>query len=260
MTNTPTKRAGRAGRSRGEDILRLLREQMTASVTDMAARFDVSEMTIRRDIERLVATGQVIRVPGGARLAHSVAFEKTFAERLQKMGDAKSRIGRAAAGLVKEGEAIVLDSGTTTLCIARNLRTHRNLVVITFSVAALEELRGGDSIRVELTGGIYRRSSHDLVGAGVSEGVAKVRANKVFFGAAALSFERGVMAFDAEWPRTLLGAGAERILVLDSSKIGDEALYVLCPLKEVDLVITDSGVKPMVLARLKQHVRVLVAD
>ncbi|MBU6399498.1 MAG: DeoR/GlpR family DNA-binding transcription regulator, partial [Verrucomicrobia bacterium] len=213
-----------------------------------------------RDVERLVESGQVIRIPGGARLARSVAFEKTFAERHQKMGEAKNRIGRAAAALVKDGEALVLDSGTTTLCIARHLRSHRDLVVVTFSVAALQELGGCDSIRVELTGGVYRRSSHDLVGNAVDEALRRVHANKVFFGAASLSFAKGVMVYDPEEPRALIQSGAERILVLDSSKIGSEALYAFCDLKSCDLVITDNGIKSEHLARLRKRVPVLVAD
>jgi DeoR/GlpR family transcriptional regulator of sugar metabolism len=249
-----------ANGSRAEDMLHFLRERTSASIAEMSARFRVSGMTIRRNIERLVEAGQVIRIPGGARLARSVAFEKSFAERLRKMGDAKNRIGRAAAALVKDGEALVLDSGTTTLCLARHLRPRRNIVVVTFSVAALEELGGCEGIRVELTGGVYRRSSHDLIGGAVDQGLAKVHANKVFFGAAALSFEKGIMLYDGEAPRALINSGAQRILVLDSSKIGVEALYCLCELKQCDLVITDAGVKPKDLSRLRKLTSVLVAE
>lgn len=229
-------------------------------MAELSTRFGVSEMTIRRDVLRLEEAGQVIRIPGGARLARSGAFEKTFAERLQKMGAAKNRLGRAAAALVKDGEALVLDSGTTTFCIARHLRARRNLVVRTFSVAAMEELSGGESVRVELTGGVYRRSSHDLVGRAVDEALTGVHANKVFFGAAALSFEKGVMVYDPEAPRALIHSGAERILVIDSSKIGREALYLFCRLKDCDLVVTDNGIQREQLVRLRKRVPVLVAD
>jgi len=241
-------------------VLRLLREQTTASISEIAARFQVSEMTIRRDIQKLVEAGQVIRIPGGARIERAFGGERDFFERLQRMGDAKRAIGRAAAAIVQNGESVALDSGTTTLYIARNLRQHRCLTVFTFSLAALEELAGSDSVRVELTGGVYRRSSHDLIGSQVSAALSSISTDRVFLGAAALSFRKGVMVFDAEAPRALLEAGRERILVIDSSKIGQEATYGFCPLASCDLIITDRGIKPADLERLRKSVKVVVAE
>lgn len=241
-------------------MLRLLREQTTASISEIAARFQVSEMTIRRDIQKLVEAGQAIRIPGGARIERAFGGERDFFERLQRMGEAKKAIGRAAAAMVRNGESIALDSGTTTLYIARNLRQHRGLTVFTFSLAALEELAGSDSVRVELTGGVYRRTSHDLIGSQVAASLSAISADRVFFGAAALGFRKGVMVFDAEAPRALLEAGRERILVIDSSKIGQEATYGFCPIDSCDVIITDSGIKPADLERLQKSVKVMVAE
>ncbi len=246
--------------SRREDILQVLRERTSAGLAELSKRLGVSEMTIRRDVKRLAEAGEVILIPGGARLVNSPAFEKSFTERLRKMGEAKNRIGRAAAALVKEGEAVVLDSGTTTLCVARHLRTHRNIMVLTPSLAAVEELGRCKGIRLELTGGVYRSSSHDLVGGTVAEALARVHANKVFFGAAAISFMKGVMVYDSDEPRTFIQSAAERILVIDSSKIGREALYVFCPLTDCDLVLTDSGIRPEHLRHLRKRVPVQIAD
>jgi DeoR/GlpR family transcriptional regulator of sugar metabolism len=246
--------------TRQDEILRFLQLRNSSSIPEMAKRFCVSEMTIRRDLKHLYQTSRVIRIPRGAMIAQPVTFEKTFQERLRNMGDEKDRIGRAAAALVSPGEAVVLDSGTTTLCIARYLHSVQNVIVITFSLAVLGELAVDSSIRVELTGGTYRASSHDLVGPQVSEGLARVSANKVFFGAAALSFRKGIMQFDPEAPRELLQAGAERIVVLDSSKIGKEALYSFAKLETCALVITDSGISPDHLDRLRKLCRVQVAD
>ena len=246
--------------SRRDEILQVLRERTTATLAELAARFGVSGMTIRRDVKRLVEGGHVIRIPGGARLANSPAFEKSFAERLQRMGEAKNRIGRAAAALVKDGEAVVLDSGTTTLWIARHLRSHRNIMVLTSSLAVLDELQGCKDVRLELTGGVYRPNSHDLTGPAVTEALNRVHANKVFFGAATLSFEKGVMVFDADEPRSLIQSAAERILAVDSGKIGREALYAFCPLRDCDLVITDSGIKPEHLRQLRKRVPVQIAE
>lgn len=245
--------------TRRERLLEMLHSRTTASISEMAVQFRVSEMTIRRDVERLTHAGAIIRVPGGARIARSITFEKTFAERLNRMAEAKDRIGRAVAALIQPGESVVLDSGTTTLFVARHLRAHQNIVVVTFSLAVLEELAGIDSVRVELTGGAYRRSSHDLIGQAVSDSLAHISAEKVIFGAAAVSRPRGVMVFDPEAPRTLLKSGRQRILAVDSSKIETEALYSFCKLESCDLLITDAGISRKQLARLQEIVKVQVA-
>ena len=263
MRNSSNRRAlarGLANGSRTEKILHVLRERTSATLAELSARLGVSEMTIRRDVRQLAETGEVIRVPGGARLANSPAFEKSFAERLRKMGEAKNRIGKAAAALVKEGEAVVLDSGTTTLCVARHLRSHRNIMVLTSSLAVVDELGRCPGIRLELTGGVYRPSSHDLVGGAVAEGLGRVHAHKVFFGAAAISFRKGVMVYDSDEPRCLVQSAAECILVIDSSKIGREALYVFCPVTDCDLILTDSGIRPEHLRQLRKRVPVQIAD
>ena len=247
-------------RARRDAVLLLLHEQTAASISEIANRFRVSEMTIRRDIHKLADSGQVIRIPGGVRIERSFGGEKSCHERLHRMADAKRAIGKAAAELVKNGESVTIDSGTTTLYIARHLRQHRDLVVFTFSLAVLEELADCDSVRVELTGGAYRRTSHDLIGSAVGDSLASVSVDKVFFGAAALSFRKGIMVYDREAPRSLLDAGRERILVLDSSKVGQEAMYGFCRVERCDRIITDSGIKPADLARLRKLREVIVAE
>lgn len=248
-----------APHARQGEILRVLKANGTASITEIAGRFAVSEMTVRRALRKLADAGLVIRTPGGAMAAPSNSLEKSFLDRAQKMAGAKDAIGRAAAELVKEGDTVVLDSGTTTRYIARYLAARRGITVVTTSLAVLDELAGCEGIRVQLTGGIYRRSSHDLLGASVIDALDSINAAKVFFGAAALSFRKGVMNYDAEMPRAFLDAGKQRILVLDSSKVGIEAIYRFCPIESCDLVITDEGVKPASLARLRKLTKVLVA-
>jgi DeoR family fructose operon transcriptional repressor len=245
---------------RRDAMLHLLRERTTASLAEIAERFQVSEMTVRRDIQKLAASGQVIRVPGGARIERSFGGEKSFFERLQRMGDAKQSIGKAAAALIEDGQSATMDSGTTTLYIARHLRQHRNISVFTFSLAVLEELSGCDSVRVELTGGTYRRSSHDLIGHAVDEALSTIHTDKVFFGAAALSFRKGVMVYDPEAPRGLLQTANKRILVLDSSKIDREARFGYCRLEQCDLIVTDRGIAPEALKRLSKLRKVIVAE
>lgn len=256
---TTNKVSPRSFEERQSEVLLFIKARGTTSIAEMAAQFAVSEMTVRRALYKLAESGLVIRTPGGAMITPTGSVEKSFLERAAKMAGAKDAIGREAAHLVRDGETIVLDSGSTTRFIARHMGTKRNVTVVTTSLAVLEELAGSSNVQVRLTGGFYRRSSHDLSGNAVMDALGGIHADKVFFGAAALSFHKGVMNFDAEMPNVFLRAGRERILVVDSSKIGIEAVYRLCPVEKCDLVITDKGAKSADLAKLRKITNVLVA-
>lgn len=247
-------------RSRLESIVQMLKTNTSASIGEIAETFHVSQMTIRRDLQKLVEAGQVIRIPGGARIERWRGAERTFFERLEKMSHAKRSIGRAAAALVRDGESVVLDSGTTTLFVARELRARRNITVFTFSLAVLEELTSAEDIRVELTGGVYRSSSHDLIGHAVAKSLTSIYADTVIFGAAAISLNRGVMVHDPDTQYELLRAGKRRVLVVDSSKIASEATYRLCGIDECDLVLTDRDISAESLAKLCKMTAVQVAE
>ncbi len=246
--------------SRLDTIVQMLEINTSASIGEIAQACHVSQMTIRRDLQKLVEAGQVIRIPGGARIEHWRGAERSFFERLQRMSNAKRSIGATAATLVADGESVVLDSGTTTLYVARELRARRNVVVFTFSLAVLEELTSAEGIRVELSGGVYRASSHDLIGHAVAKSLSSIFANTVIFGAASISFSRGVMVHDPDTQHELLQAGKRRVLVIDSSKIGTEATYRLCSVEDCDLIVTDRGISADDLARLRQIAEVRVAD
>jgi DeoR/GlpR family transcriptional regulator of sugar metabolism len=246
--------------SRLEAVLRLLKDNTSASISEIADQFHVSQMTIRRDLRKLAEQGQIIRIPGGARIERWRGMERSFDERLENMSPAKRSIGKAAAALIQDGQSVVLDSGTTTVHVARELRSRHNVVVITFSLAVLEELASAEEVRVELTGGVYRASSHDLNGHGVAETLRSIYADHVLFGAAAVSLTRGVMVHDPDAQREILQAGKKRVLLVDSSKIGTEATYRLCGIEDCDLIITDQMLPEAELARLRRLTEVRIAE
>ena len=123
-----------------------------------------------------------------------------------------------------------------------------------------EELTSAEDIRVELTGGVYRSSSHDLIGHAVAKSLTSIYADSVIFGAAAISFTRGIMVHDPDAQHELLQAGKRRILVVDSSKIGTEATYRLCGIEDCDLILTDKGISSEDLERLRRTTEVRVAE
>jgi DeoR/GlpR family transcriptional regulator of sugar metabolism len=250
----------RPSEERQGEILLFIKEKGSAAIGEIADHFAVSGMTVRRVLYKLGDAGLIIRTPGGAMAAPSGSMEKTFLQRSENMAGAKDALGRAAAALVGEGETVVLDSGTTTWYIARHLAAKRNLVVVTTSLAILEELAGSTGIQVRLTGGVYRRTSHDLYGSAVDEALSNIYADRVFLGAGALSFHKGAMNYDADMSKALLKAGKQKVLVIDSSKLGTEAVYRLCPIESCDLVITDKGVKRADLKRLRKLTKVIIAE
>jgi DeoR/GlpR family transcriptional regulator of sugar metabolism len=260
MRNSNKRFTPRSASERQGEILLHIKEKGAATIGEIAARFGVSEMTVRRVLYKLVDAGLIIRTPGGAMVAPSGSVERAFLERSEKMAAAKDALGRVAAGLVCEGETVVLDSGTTTRYIARHLATRHNLVVATASLAVLEELAGSTGIQVRLTGGLYRRTSHDLCGSSVEESLENIYADRAFFGAAALSFHKGAMNYDRDMPKAILRAGKQRVLVIDSSKVGIEAVYRFCPIDSCDLVITDRGVKAGDLKKLRKLTKVIIAE
>jgi DeoR family fructose operon transcriptional repressor len=260
MRISSTQSTALSSEERQGKILLHIKEKGSATIGEIAERFAVSEMTVRRMLYKLSDAGLIIRTPGGAMVAPSGSMERTFLERSAEMSAAKDALGRTAAGLVREGETVVLDSGTTTRYIARHLAARRNLVVITTSLAVLEELAGSTGIQVRLTGGVYRRISHDLCGSAVDEALGNIHADRVFFGAAALSFQKGAMNYDPEMPKSILQAGKQRVLVIDSSKVGIEAVYRLCPIESCDLVITDQGVRAAELKQLRKLCNVMIAE
>jgi DeoR family transcriptional regulator, aga operon transcriptional repressor len=250
----------RPSEERKGEMLLFIKEKGSASIGELADHFSVSGMTVRRVLYKLADGGLVIRTPGGAMVAPSGSMEKTFLQRSERMAEAKDALGRAAAALVGEGETVVLDSGTTTWYLARHLAAKRNLVVVTPSLAVLEALAGSTGIQTRLTGGVYRRTSHDLFGSAVDDALGNIFADWVFFGAGALSFQKGAMNYDAEMSKSFLKAGKQKVLVIDSGKVGTEAVYRLCPIEHCDLVITDKGVNGADLKRLRKLTKVIIAE
>jgi DeoR/GlpR family transcriptional regulator of sugar metabolism len=245
-------------KSRVAEICKFLKARSSATYSELADHFEVSEMTMRRDVGILAATGQVLIVPRGVQTARGFLAELPYLERIQRMGREKDLIGRAAAALVAEGSSVVLDSGTTTLQVAHHLRD-KHCTVITMSLSALQELADSATVRVEMIGGVYRSSSQDLVGPQVYQALSGVRADRVVFGAAAVSLSGDVMVNDPDAAQGLVRAGRQRILVVDSSKLGAEALYRFCELGQCDLMITDEKAKDSDLEQLRKYVKVQIA-
>lgn len=248
---------------RWREILTILGEQGRIRVGHLATQLNVSEATVRRDLEAMQAQGMLQRTHGGAMLLRPTAFEISFDESQRKALSEKQAIGLRAAALVQEGESIIIESGSTTLELARCLCEMHKLTVLTNSLAICKELSVNDGIEVMVLGGTLRRQSASLVGPWVSELLGNIRVDKAFLGANGLSADFGISSpnvFTAESRRAMIDASRVRIALADHSKLGIESLYRVAPLDALDFLITDSEASEEQLEPIREMgVEVLVA-
>ncbi len=229
-------------------IARILREHGRVRVKDLSRRFQTSEVTIRNDLNTLEQLGVARRAYGGA-LVPDVAIggESPLVERASAHIAEKRRIAAAAAALIRDGETIVLDSGTTTQEIAKRIKGHRELRVITNGVNIAMELLGVRGVQVIILGGTLRTDSFSVVGHFAEAMLEGVSADKVFIGAAGCDLEFGLSTPTVEESRVtqaMVRVARERILVADSSKFGRRSLSRIVPLSEMHRIITDGGLAP----------------
>ncbi|MGD0862879.1 MAG: DeoR/GlpR family DNA-binding transcription regulator [Candidatus Limnocylindrales bacterium] len=246
-------------RERQQHIARIAEEHGRARVADLAARFAVSEVTIRKDLRVLETEGRVVRAHGGAlaptRSRPELAFE--VRERLQR--EEKERIGTTAAALVIDGESIALDASTTALAMARHLKKRGgwvHLTVITNGLRIASELAGQPGITVALPGGFVRWEALSVVGPLGSGLLEKVNIQKAFMGAAGFTMETGLSDAtddEAQIKRLIVGAAHDVVALVDHTKWGRAAFATFCPTDRLTAVVTDEEAQAATVNALRQR-------
>jgi len=226
-------------------ILDLINREGRVLVKDLAERFNTSQVTIRKDLEVLHSQGAIYRTHGGALPVQTGALlDPSLREKEKLHRKEKLRIGSFAAGLVKEGQSVVLDSGTTTTMIARELRGFRNLTVITNAVNIAAEL-AGTAIEVILTGGMLRENSFSLVGPLAEETLRRLSADVLFLGVDGFDTHFGLTTpnlLEAKVNRVMIEIARRTVVVCDSSKFGRRSLSLIAPPSAVHQTITDNRI------------------
>lgn len=250
--------------TRQKQICELIARRGECSIEELVEQLGVSGMTVRRDLQTLADQRKVIRTHGGAALAERVSFEFEFLNRLREHQAAKEAIAAVAAAQVKDGESVMLDSGTTTLELAKCLRGKQNLTIITSSLPIAAQLQYEQQIEVLLLGGRLRASSPDLAGALTEANLETLRADVAFLGADAIDRQGSVYQKSPELARmmTKMAASAGRVFVVaDGSKLGKTALWRFGRLQDWAALVTDAGADRAALASLKKAgARVLKAE
>src|SRR5690348_5431752 len=236
-------------------ILDLLTNQGRVLVTELARQFETSQVTIRKDLEILHAHGLVHRTHGGALPAREGALEDpTLREKEKLHRQEKLRIADSAASKVKEGQVLILDSGTTTTAIARALRNFKNLTIVTNAVNIAAEL-AGTAVEVILTGGTLRKNSFSLVGPIAEETLRRLSADLLFLGVDGFDVHYGLSTpnlLESKVNRVMLEVSRQRIAVCDSSKFGRRSLSLIGPTSSLHGVITDHAIPKSDLTLLKK--------
>ena len=250
---------------RQQAIADLVAERGRLSVNALAEEYDVTTETVRRDLSVLERAGILRRVHGGAVPASALtALEPKVGERDLAHADEKDRIARQAVSLLPpSGGSVLLDAGTTTARLAMLFPRDRNLTVVTNAVPIAARLAGSASVNLHLLPGRVRRTTHAAVGEDTVEALSRLRVDVAFVGANGLSVGHGLTTPDhaeAAAKRAMVASGHRVVVLMDSSKIGQEQTVRFAELGDIDLVVTDSGIARSDLAALERHgVEVVVA-
>jgi DeoR family transcriptional regulator of aga operon len=224
-------------------------QQGRATVEELAARFAVSTVTVRGDLEALARAGAVVRSHGGALPPAGAVADAPLSIKAARHHREKARIAKAALGMIRNGETIILDSGTTTAEIAAQIRHAHfaTLTVITNALNIATTLAGLPNVRVLMLGGMLREVSYSLVGPDAVRTLSGLTADRLFLGVDGIDPEFGVTTPDpleAELNALMIRVSRDVVAATDSSKFGRRSLSVIAPLRSLHKIITDDGVAP----------------
>ncbi|HOW30236.1 MAG TPA: transcriptional repressor AgaR [Bacteroidales bacterium] len=247
------------------NILKLLSENQQVFVQELSSRFGVSEVTIRNDLEQLELKKLLVRARGGAmNVEHVVSYDQQLGEKHKINMAEKGRIGKAAARLIKDSDTIIVDSGTTTLEVIKNIpESIVNLTVITNALNIANHLIASPHLSLIIPGGVLRKNSLSLIGPLAERNFKNFYVDKVFLGVDGFDTRTGISTPNMEEAylnQIMIDIAREVIVVTDSSKFHRKSLAFICANDRIDTVVTDSGISDEDKKRLEDAgIQVIVA-
>ena len=249
---------------RRDKILELIREDGHAKVTDLSRIFKVTEVTIRQDLEALEKDGFLVREHGGAYLKDIDMNVRNFELQNRENTSEKQAIARRALEFIKDGDTIILDSGSTTTEIAKLISGYRNLTVITNALNIAIILGAQTGINIVVTGGEFKAPTISLTGQKAADFFHNLHADKLFLATAGIALKSGLTypgISDICVKRAMIDSADEIYLVADSTKIGKSSFASLGALSLINYLITDSKIKHEDIEWLKSHdVQFVIAE
>ena len=246
---------GLAKEQRRRVIRALVESNAQGNVSELARRFSVSEVTIRSDLAALADTGALVRVHGGA-LPPGDNEDLPITVKQTLYHAEKVRIAIEASGMIQDGETVILDSGTTTAEIARQIRglKLRSLNVITNAINVAVLLANAHHVNLIIPGGVLRRKSWSLAGPQAEQALRGLQADRLFLGVDSLDPEIGLMTphvLEAKLNALMIRIARQTVAVTDSSKLLRRNLSVIAPVEQVHLLITDRAAAPDAVAAIR---------
>lgn len=235
-------------------IINRVRENGRTTVLELSEYFDVSDITIRRDLKELAEKGMIRREHGGAVYPVDMPEEPPVIQRMFQNRPNKERIARATAALIKDNESVFIGSGSTATYVARHLTTRQNLTVITNAVNIAHELASSEGITVVVLGGMLRASELSMVGHITEQALQEVRMDKVIIGVKALSVKAGITNDylpEVMTDRKILEMGSELIVVADYTKLGKVSSAYVAPVSRITTLVTDRQAEPEILEEIR---------
>ncbi|PKQ44420.1 transcriptional repressor AgaR [Confluentibacter flavum] len=226
-------------------IVQELDQNGKVDISELAKKFDVSEVTIRNDLAQLENKNVLIRARGGALKIDPVGVDHNIHEKNKINIKKKQLIGLKAAEFVNEGDTIMIDSGTTVMQLVRNLTNKVDLTVITNALNVVNQIHNNSNIQVIIPGGFLRNKSFSLIGTPAERNIRNYFCDKLFLGIDGLDVDYGLSTPNVEEAHlngTMIEMSKQIIVLADSSKIGKRSLAFICPVSKINVLITDSGI------------------
>lgn len=223
-------------------ILEKLMDEKKVVVSELGELFGVSEETIRRDLDKLTKEGMAVKSYGGAVLNENNNIDMPFNVRKKKNLAGKQKIASLIAGLIEDGDHIILDPSTTAVSIVKSIRDKERLTIVTNSIEVLVELGDTNGWDVISSGGTLKENYLALVGSRAIEGISSFHADKVVISCKGIDMEQGVTDANdmfSQVKQTMLRSAKQRILAVDCTKFNEVAFSQICRMEDVDMVVTD---------------------
>jgi DeoR/GlpR family transcriptional regulator of sugar metabolism len=227
---------------RRNQILEQLQEEKRVVVSDLSRKFGVSEETIRRDLDKLDKDGVAVKSYGGAVFNESSSIDMPFNVRKKRNVAGKQKIAELVAGLINDGDHIILDASTTAVFIAKAIKAKEHLTVITNSIEIVIELSDVSDWNIISSGGSLKEGYLALVGPQAVEGLSAFNVEKAFMSCKGLSAEKGITEGNEQFAQTkqvMMKSSDSKILTVDSSKFDKVAFSKVCDVKDIDIIVTD---------------------
>ena len=244
-------------------IMDTLEREGQVKVSDLSQTFGVSEVTIRNDLAQLEEKGLLVRTRGGGMKAQRVAIDYQLHEKAKRYLKEKQAIGKAAAGLIKDNDTIIIDSGTTTQELAKQLNHINNLTVITNALNIAGQIVNEEDIKVIMLGGLLRHKSLSLIGPVAETSLKNYFCDKLFIGVDGIDSQYGITTpniEEAHLNRQMIDISKEVIVLTDSSKFSRRSFAHIAGIDRIDTVVTDSNIPAEELKNLQNAgINVIIA-